>query len=141
MQRNIEWYRRCESLDSRPNVGIVRELSVDLAILIVRTVNRLQRKELNRIWRKVGRVPLVPCLCRTVLNLIGGTRKTGNLMPWPSEGERELINMPSRGIRLHSLMCKQDIAHRIDLGVGSTGVDKFTVPCSLFLNKDFSNFT
>ena len=95
MQRNIEWYRRCESLDSRLNVGIVSVLSVDLAILIVCTVNRLQRKELNRIWQKVGHVLLVPCLCRTVLNLIGGTRKTGNHTPWPSEGERELINTPS----------------------------------------------
>ncbi len=95
MQGNIEWYRRFEALDSHLNVEIIRELSVDLAILIVRTINRLQRKELNWIWRKVGRVLLFLCLSRTVLNLIGGTRKTGNNTPWPSEGEREFINTPS----------------------------------------------
>ncbi len=141
MRWNTKWCRRGEAFDSRLNVGIVRELPVDLAILIVRTINWLQREELNRIWRKMGCVPLFLRLSRTVLDFVGGTQKTRNDMPWSSEGERKLINAPSRGVRSYSPTCKNDITHRINFGVGSLGFNEFTVPCSLFLDEDFGNLT
>ncbi len=63
-----------------------------------------------------------------------------NNEPWICEGINELIKLASPGVRSGCAMSKHCVTNGVNLRVGLTCVDEFTMICSLFVNKEGHNF-
>jgi hypothetical protein len=84
-------------------------------------------------------MPLLPFLCGTVFDFIGGAIKVCDNTPWPCEWIKKLVDMPPGRVGPYSAASKHNIVDRIDFGVQLMRINEFTVSCMLFLDKDCSD--
>ena len=98
---------------------------MNLAVLIIGTVERLEGDQFRRIRREVRCVLLVLLLCRHMLDFVGGTVEFSSDEPRTGEGIDKFINLPAPGVRLGRAMSKNGVVDRVNLRVGSSCVDEF----------------
>ena len=113
---------------------------MDLAELIIGTVERLEGNQFRRIRREVRCVLLVLPLCRHMLDFVGGTVQFGSDKPWTGEGIDKFINLPLPSVGSSCATSKNGVAERINLRVGLPCVDEFPMISPLFVDKEGSNF-
>jgi hypothetical protein len=77
---------------------VIDDLLIDLAVLIIGTIERLEGNQFRWIGGEVRCVFLILSLCGNVLYFIGGAVEFGGDEPWTSEGIEKLVNLtPIRG--------------------------------------------
>jgi hypothetical protein len=112
---------------------------MDLAELIIGTVERLEGDQFRRIRREVRCMLLVLPLCPHMLDFVGSTIQFGSDKPWTGEGIDKFINLPAPSIGSGCASCKHGVADGVDFRVGSTCVDEFPMISPLFVKKEGSN--
>ncbi len=65
--------------------------------------------------------------------------EVGDDAPRPSEWISKPVDTSPGSIRLYNSMSKHNIIDGVDFGVRLRGINEFTVPRTLFLDKDFGN--
>jgi hypothetical protein len=113
---------------------------MNLAELIIGTVERLEGDQFRRIRREVRCVLLVLPLRHHMLNFVRGTVQFGSDKPWTSEEIDKCINLPAPSVRSDCATSKNGVVDGINIRVGSSCVDEFPMICPLFVNKEGSNF-
>ena len=74
-------------------IWVIDDLSIDLAVLIIGTIERLEGNQFRWIGGEVRCVLLILALCGNVLYFIGGAVEFGGDEPWSSEGIYELVDL------------------------------------------------
>ena len=119
---------------------MIADLPVNLAKLIIGTVERLEGNQFCRIRREVRCVLLLLLLCRHMLDFVGGTIQFSSDKPWTGEGIDKFINLPAPSVGSGCAMSKNSVADAINLRVGLSCVDEFPMISPLFVNKEGSDF-
>ena len=120
---------------------MVADLPMNLAVLIIGTIERLEGDQFRRIRREVRCMLLVFPLSRNVLDFVGCTIEFGGDEPWTCEGIDEFINLPTPSIRSGCATSKNSITDRVKLGIGASCIDEFTMISSLFIDKKSSHLS
>jgi hypothetical protein len=120
---------------------MVADLPMNLAVLIIGTIERLEGNQFRRIRREVRCMLLVFPLSRNVLDFVGCTIEFGGDEPWTCEGIDEFINLPTPSIRSGCATSKNSITDRVKLGIGASCIDEFTMISSLFIDKKSSHLS
>ncbi len=113
---------------------------MNLVELIIGTVERLEGDQFCRIRREVQCVLLVLPLCCHMLDFVGCTVKFDSDEPWTGEGIDKFINLPAPGVGSGCATSKNGVADRVNLRVGLSCIDEFSMISLLFVNKEGSNF-
>ncbi len=74
---------------------MVADLPMNLAVLIIGTIKRLEDDQFRRIRREVRCMFLIFPLSCNVLDFVGCTVEFGGDEPWTCEGIDEFINLPA----------------------------------------------
>ena len=114
---------------------MVADFPMNLAVLIIGTIERFEGDQFHRIRREVRCMFLVSPLCHNVLDFVGCTVEFGSDKPWTCEGINEFLNLPAPSIRSGCMTGKNSVTDRVKLRIGASCVDKFTMISSLFIDK------
>ena len=87
------------------------DLSIDLAVLIIGTIKRLEGNQFRWIGEEVRCVFLIFALCGNVLYFIGGAVKFGSDEPWTSEGKDKHVNLTPNCRGASSATCENSVAN------------------------------
>ena len=130
-----------EAFDAGLLIRMVADLPMNLAVLIVGTIKRLEDDQYCRVRREVRCMFLFFPLSRDVLDFIGCTVKFGRDELWSCEGIDEFINLPMPRIRSGCTASENSVADRVKLRIGASCVDKFTMISSMFIDKKGSHLS
>ena len=90
---------------------MIDDLSIDLAILIISTIERLEGNQFQWIGGEVRCALLILALCSNVLDFIGGTIEFGSDEPWTSEGIDEFVDLTPHCRGASSATCENSVAN------------------------------
>ena len=119
---------------------MIDDFPIDLAVLIIGTIERVEGNQFRWIGREVGCVFLIFALCGSVLDFIGRAVELGGDEPWTGEGIDKLVNLTPNRRGASSATCENSVANGVNFRVGPTCVDEFPMVCTLFINEEGHDF-